>query len=97
MLFRRALDTKHATLNWNLEYLSVLLTTNLTLEKRCLNTDEGEFRRALGAQAFSGAIIKMAELSIFFSSASKISNHLDDSEEATKNVTDDKVNSSLLL
>ena len=59
--------------------------------------NEGEFRRALGAQALSGAIINMAELLIFFSPASKISSHLDDSEEATKNVTDDKVNSSLLL
>ena len=58
---------------------------------------EGEFRRALGAQALSGAIIKLAELLIFFSPTPKISSHLVDSEEATKNETDDKVNSSLLL
>ena len=59
--------------------------------------DEGEFRRALGAQAFSGAIINVAELLIFFWPTPKISSHLVDSEEATKNETDDKVNSSLLL
>ena len=39
---------------------------NGEVQKRCLNINEGEFRRALGAQAFSGAIINVAELLIFF-------------------------------
>ena len=52
---------------------------------------------ALGIQTFPQAEIKVAEVSIFFSPTSKISGHLVDFEEDTKNVTDDKINSSLLL
>ena len=56
-----------------------------------------EMRGAFGAEIFPWAEINMPKLLIFFSLASKISGHLDDSEEDTKNVTDDEMNSSLLL
>ena len=54
-------------------------------------------KRALGTQTFPQAEIKAVKLSIFFSPTSKISGHLVDFEEDTKNETDDEVNSSLLL
>ena len=54
-------------------------------------------KRALGTQTFPQAEIKVVKLSIFFSPTCKISCHLVDFEEDTKNETDDEVNSSLLL
>ena len=54
-------------------------------------------KRALGTQTFPQAEIKVAKLSIFFSPTYKISGHLVEFEEDTKNETDNKVNSSLLL
>ena len=54
-------------------------------------------KRALGKQTFPQAEIKLVTLSIFFNPTCKISGHLVDFEEDTKNETDDEVNSSLLL
>ena len=67
----------------------------LSVEKNCLNMADFVMKRALGTQ--TQAEIKAVKLSIFFSPTSKISCHLVDFAEDTKNETDDEVNSSLLL
>ena len=98
----RTNSKKHMTTKWKMLFYIYWIfrfneTWTITGDKNCLNMVDFVMKRALGIQTFPQAEIKVAELSIFFCPTCKISGHLVEFKEDTKNETDDKVNSSLLL